>query len=153
MITDVAAAPGTATVRTGAGTRLRVRSGPGTNYPIVARLNNGQSVALLGRNAGGDWLLVATPGDDSPFGWVAAAILATSATVDDLPVSSAAPLPTATAGVAPAAAPTVAPSPGPLPGKLAVPVFDSEQGIYNIWLVNADGTNLRQVVRTPAGRR
>jgi TolB protein len=140
-------------VRTGVNTRLRVRSGPGTNYPIVARLNNGQSVTLLGRNAGGDWLLIATPGQNSPFGWVAAAYLATSADIDALPVSSALPIPTPTAGAAPAAiaatpraAATRAPSLGPLPGKLAVPVFDANQGIYNIWMVDANGANLRQVV-------
>ena len=35
------ASPVTATVNTG-GVRLRVRSGPGTSYPIVTRLTNGQ---------------------------------------------------------------------------------------------------------------
>ena len=34
---------------------------------------------------------------------------------------------------------------GLLTGKLAVPVFDANQGIYNIYLVNADGTKGRLV--------
>jgi uncharacterized protein YraI len=143
------AALGTATVRTSSGVRLRVRSGPGSDYPIVARLSNGQKVTLLGRNAAGNWLLVALPGQTGPYGWVSASYLTTSAQIAELPVSSVAPAPAPTATAAPAASASsqaVTPAPGPLPGKIAVPIFDTEQGIYNIWLVNADGTNLRQVV-------
>lgn len=141
-----AAGPWTATVRTSADTRLRVRSGPGPTYPIVSRLNNGQAVTLLGRNATGSWLLVALPGQNSPYGWASASYLTTKAPVAQLPVSSALPAPAASAaGTAPAPSSGV-PSPGSLAGKIAVPVFDADQGIYNIWLVQADGTDLRLVV-------
>ena len=34
----------------------------------------------------------------------------------------------------------------PLAGKLAVPVFDATRRTYDVYLVNADGTNLRRVV-------
>ena len=137
----------TATVRTSAGVRLRVRSGPGSNYPIVTRLSNGQTVTLLGRNASGSWLLVGLAGQSSPQGWVSATYLSTSAAVADLPAANAAPAPAATSAATPAAAAqAVLPSPGPLPGKIAVPVFDADAGIYNIWMVDANGENLRLVV-------
>jgi len=143
-----AGSPWMATVRTSSSTRLRVRSGPGSTYPIVSRLNNGQSVTLLGRNAAGSWLLVALPGQTSPYGWVSATYLATQAPIAQLPVSSALPAPVPAPAVAASAAgaPSVTPSPGPLAGKIAVPVFDANQGIYNIWMVDADGANLRLVV-------
>ena len=83
----------TGTVRTSAGVRLRVRSGPGSNYPIVTRLSNGQTVTLLGRNASGSWLLVGLAGQSSPQGWVSATYLSTSAAVADLPAANAAPAP------------------------------------------------------------
>ena len=41
---------------------------------------------------------------------------------------------------------TVSPAPGPLAGKIAVPVFDAERQIYNVWMVDANGGNLRLVV-------
>lgn len=151
-----AVAPYTATVRTSTDTRLRVRSGPSANYPIVSRLNNGQVVTLLGRDAVGAWLVVALPGQNSPYGWASAAYLTTTAPVAQLPVVSAAPAPTAAASTssAPAVTPSpVIPSPGNLAGKIAVPVFDTNAGIYNIWIVDADGNNLRLVVSnasTPA---
>lgn len=155
LTTAAPGALGTAVVRTSPTTRLRVRSGPGASYPIVARLDNGQVVSLLGRDAKGGWLLVAVPGQDSPFGWASATYLATSTNIAQLPVSDittpgdpgAAPVPAATAAAtATRRAQAVTPAPGDLPGKLAVPVFDPNGGIYNIWLVDANGANLRRVV-------
>jgi Tol biopolymer transport system component len=144
----------TATVKTSAGVKLRVRSGPGSNYPIVARLANGQTVNVLARDASGKWLQVefAAPGGD--FGWISTNYAATNTPVAQLPVSNAiskaAPVSTAAAATGTvsgtAAAGAVMPAPGPLPGKIAVPVFDTERQIYNIWLVDANGSNLRRVV-------
>ena len=47
----------------------------------------------------------------------------------------------------PVAPQPVAATPGQLPlaGKLAIPVFDPNQGAYNVYLVNADGTGWRLV--------
>ena len=143
----------TATVKTSAGVKLRVRSGPGSNYPIVARLANGQTVNVLARDSSGKWLQVefAAPGGD--FGWVSTNYVTTNAPVAQLPVSNAiskaAPVSTAAATgtvSGTTAAGAVVPAPGPLPGKIAVPVFDTERQIYNIWVVDANGNNLRRVV-------
>ena len=140
----------TATVKTSAGVKLRVRSGPGSNYPIVARLANGQTVKVLGRDASGKWLQVefAAPGGD--FGWISTNYAATNTPVAQLPVSNAiskaAPVSTTATVTGTVSAGAVAPAPGPLPGKIAVPVFDTERQIYNVWLVDANGANLRRVV-------
>lgn len=50
---------------------LRVRTGPGTDYADISRLNTGATVLVEGRNAIGDWLLVRTP-DNAIRGWVSA---------------------------------------------------------------------------------
>ncbi len=144
-----AAAPGRTTVRTSAGTRLRVRSGPGSSYPIIARLANGQSVTLLGRDSSSKWLLIAVPGQDAAFGWISADYATVSTPLAQLPVSSAvsaAPTGETAAGPSPTPATVTTALAGALPGKIAVPVFDSEQQIYNIWLVDATGANWRLVV-------
>ena len=144
----------TATVKTSAGVKLRVRSGPGSNYPIVARLANGQTVNVIGRDAGGKWLQVELGAPGGDFGWISANYATTNASVAKLPVSNAiskaAPVSTPAPGsgtvTSTAAAGAVVPAPGPLPGKIAVPVFDPERQIYNVWLVDANGSNLRRVV-------
>jgi TolB protein len=143
----------TATVRTSQGVKLRVRSGPGSTYPIVARLANGQTVAVLGRDATSQWLRVEIAGPGSDFGWISAAYARTSSPVAGLPVSTAisqAPpvggtsVTTSTAGTAPAGA--AVPALSNLPGRIAVPVFDTDRQRYNVWLLDATGTNLRLVV-------
>jgi hypothetical protein len=62
----------TATVSLQATLRINanIRSGPGTVYPILAVLNAGTRVQVLGRNRAGDWLVIALPGNKP--GWVAA---------------------------------------------------------------------------------
>ena len=142
--------------------KLRVRSGPGSNYPIVARLANGQTVNVLARDAGGKWLQVefGAPGGD--FGWIS-----TNYASHQYAGGAAAGFECHQQGSAgehagkyassrhryshgyghrTAAAGAVVPAPGPLPGKIAVPVFDTDRQIYNVWLVDANGSNLRRVV-------
>ena len=70
------------------GVRLRVRSGPGASYPIVARLANGQAVNVLGRDASSKWLLVEFAGPGGDVGWISANYAAANTPVAQLPVSS-----------------------------------------------------------------
>jgi len=153
-------APVTATVNT-EGTRLRVRVAPSISAPIVARLADGSIVPVLARDASGDWVLTPLPGATTATGWIATAFLRMNTPLGALPVATATPPPpTATstptlpptvapvvtvAGIATPAAPVLAAPPG-LYGKLAVPVFDVNRKTYDIWLVNADGSDLRRVV-------
>jgi uncharacterized protein YraI len=74
---------GTATVNA---SRLNVRSGPGTQYPILAVLLNNQTVQLAGyRDASGTWVMINHGGGTA---WVSAlpAFLTTSVPVSSLPV-------------------------------------------------------------------
>lgn len=66
--------------------RLNLRSGPGSNYIVIAKANPDEQFAVLGRNASGTWLQLALPDVVGGFGWAAAEFLATGATVADFPV-------------------------------------------------------------------
>lgn len=161
-----------ATVETD-GPRLRVRAEPSLSAPIVARLVDGSLVNILARNVSGEWVLVPLAEADAPYGWASAAYLRLSEPVMALPVLAAAPVipfggdgsdfvavevpapPVATMTpvipATPPPPPAVALAAAPLPapglyGKLAVPVFDERRKTYNVWLVNADGSDLRLVV-------
>ena len=64
---------------------VNVQSGPGTNYPIVGRVTQGQSFTLNGRNRADDWLRFGWEGGQ---GWVYASLM-TVTELDELPVVSA----------------------------------------------------------------
>ena len=63
---------------------LNIRLGPGTDYPVIGQVSTGARLALIGRNAAGDWLVVCCV-DETP-GWVAARLVRTDASIADLPV-------------------------------------------------------------------
>ncbi len=84
----------TAVVTTGA---LNVRSGPGVGYSVVAWVQQGQTLTLLGRNANNSWVQVRTPA--SQTGWVNASLVRANVAISSLPVVGTAP-PAATAVVA-----------------------------------------------------
>lgn len=74
--------PGTAVVTS---YRLNVRTGPGTNFAIITKLNTGDVVSLAGyRNADGSWVQVALP--NGTVGWASTAYLRTSIPVSSLPI-------------------------------------------------------------------
>ena len=134
----------TATVRTDGVKRLHVRAGPGTRYAIVDRLHNGEVYPAVGRDTSNKWVQIALTGGRT--GWVSAAFVALNGPITALPEVAAPPLPvapTVPSTPTPAAARPALP---PLAGKLAVPVFDATRRTYDVYLVNADGTNLRRVV-------
>lgn len=100
--------------------RLNIRSGPGTNYPVIGAAAPGQTLVAQGQNERGDWLQILRPAASGP-GWVAAAYVTPMGTLTDLPVVAAPPLPAAptTAPAAPQPA-TAAPTPAGLQGKLVI---------------------------------
>lgn len=66
-----------------------LREGPGTNFGIAAVTAAGDELALLGRNAAGDWLRVRTApveGEESVEAWCAVFLITTDAPLDTLPV-------------------------------------------------------------------
>jgi hypothetical protein len=102
---------------------LRVRSGPGTNYPATGGLKKGDSVALTGQTANCAWLLITTPKGTS--GWVAGGAQYVALNVPCASLSAAAVPPTPTpAPTRPA--PTVPPATA-APAESSLP---SDKGCY-----------------------
>lgn len=50
--------------------RVNVRAGPSVLYPQVGVILLGAEVPVVGRSAGGDWLVVEYPGAQGGIGWV-----------------------------------------------------------------------------------
>ncbi|NJN92993.1 MAG: SH3 domain-containing protein [Anaerolineales bacterium] len=69
---------------------LNVRSGPGTNYPVLGRLTGGQVVDISGLN--GDWYRVSFLNTSGDYGWVNKIYLSSKNT-GDLPLFRLPPRP------------------------------------------------------------
>lgn len=83
--------PVTATIR---GDSLRVRAAPNTNAAILDRLNRGDTVQVVGRNATNDWLQILLPRDPNARGWISAAYVELGVPIGTLPLApSASPYP------------------------------------------------------------
>jgi uncharacterized protein YgiM (DUF1202 family) len=102
-----AAAPVAAAATTGGGVSVRVtsatlnvRSGPGTNYSILGKLNQNQTVTANGKTADGQWLQIDFNGTKA---YIFAAY--TTFSTGAAPAQAAAPAAAAPAAAAPAPAP------------------------------------------------
>lgn len=97
---------------------VNVRSGPGTVYPALGRLNAGDAPALKGRNAIGDWFAIDYGGQT---GWVAGFVVRFSGDLNALAVVAAPPVPTSPPQpTSPPVPPTQPPATGRLSGSLAL---------------------------------
>jgi len=102
---------------------LNVRSGPGINYDLVAKLAQNDPVSLLGRNDDSTWARLRLP--DGREGWAFAQYLQASVEIASLPLATVSPGPPATR----------------LPATLAAPIAANEQeailaavlGFYTGW--------------------
>lgn len=94
-----------------------IRSGPGTNFPIIGFAPNGTTALITGRNAAGDWYVVSIPTLPGGIGWISAPLMAAT-NVQDVPVIQSPPTPVPTpTPVAPTPTPTAVP-PTPTPGAV-----------------------------------
>lgn len=78
-----------AVVKPGPAAGLRVRSGPGLDYPVLATLTGGAQLTVMGRDATGGWVqicCVKEGGAERP-GWVRADLVELDFDVQDLPVA------------------------------------------------------------------
>lgn len=95
------------------GSRLNVRAGPGTNYPIVEKALPNEVFVAMGRNGPGTWVQIEVAEAPDGFGWVSAEFIELSEPLVNLPISdqvSSEPVqPTATP--VPPAAPADEPAP------------------------------------------
>ena len=99
------------------GSRLNIRSGPGTNYPIIGKALPNERYVILARNEASTWVQLEKSDLADGFGWVNVQFIELSEALPTLPVSdetssppapTRAPTPTATAPTA--AAPITATS-------------------------------------------
>lgn len=70
---------------------LRVRAAPSTAAPILARLNRGDSVRVVGRTPANDWWQILLPTNPSARGWISAEFTDTSGPIDALPIAPPSP--------------------------------------------------------------
>ena len=82
--TTTATAPG-GVQGTVAGVNLNVRSGPSTDDAVLGKLRGSDTVTVLGRNAGGEWLYICCIGTPAGNGWVSAQFITPAFAAGDLP--------------------------------------------------------------------
>ena len=99
---------------------LRVRSGPGTDYPRVGRLSPGETAPVGGRTADGAWWQIEYLPAASGLGWVTAQFVTFQGRAASVPVVTSA-LVTPTRSQTPLARATSLPSPTPTPARTRVP--------------------------------
>ena len=107
-------APSTPTGRVTAPSGVNVRSGPGTNYPVIGVAPFGAEGAIVGRTADSQWWAVSVPSAPGGIGWVSDDYVAVTG-AEDVPVIVVPP----PVYVPPAPAP--APTPTPVPPPTATP--------------------------------
>jgi Bacterial SH3 domain len=94
-----------------------LRSGPGKAYPLVGRLNAGESAEIIARNASGDWWQLARKGAGSA--WVSGTTVKVQGPIDTVAVAKNVPPPPPP----PTAGPPTAPPPTQTPPAPAGPDF------------------------------
>jgi hypothetical protein len=121
---------------------LNVRTGPGTDYPIVGVLSQGNVVEVVGKNAAGNWLQIAYPMGSEGRAWVAAAYIELAGSLATVLEVSAPPPPMPMAAMESATiAAQAAPTPTELAGKLVFQVCNG----CDIYVINANGSGLRRL--------
>ncbi len=81
---------------------VNVREGPGTNYPAVGQLQNGQTAAVKGKSADGVWWQIAFQNGN---GWVFGELVQANAAAQSVTVAQAPPAPTSAPATAAPATP------------------------------------------------
>ncbi len=89
--------------------QINVRSGPGTDYPVIASFKAGAIAVVVGRNADQSWWEVKPEGATSP-GWVNARLVKLAGNADAVPVEKVAPPPPPTSTPTPATTATQTPA-------------------------------------------
>ncbi len=127
------------------GSRLNIRSGPGTQFPIIGKALPREIFIANGRNGDNTWVQLAVPDLSGGFGWVTSNLVTLSEPIAELPIMletndtaapqsstiaaqlASNPTPVASSGVTPAAAPTTssattasAAQPAGLSGKMVI---------------------------------
>jgi heat shock protein HslJ len=132
--------PATPTGRVVGTQGLNVRTGPGTNFPVIGVARLGDEGEIVGRSADGFWWAVAVPAAPNGVGWVSANFVAAT-NAENVPVIAAPPPPPPTpTRVPPPPTPTRPPAPPTATPAPAQPTATPAAEIA-FW---ADRTNITQ---------
>jgi heat shock protein HslJ len=119
-------APSTPTGRVTAPSGVNVRSGPGTNYPVIGVAPFGAEGEIVGRTADSQWWAVSVPAAPGGIGWVSDDYVAVTG-VEDVPVIAVPP----PVYVPPAPGPAPTPAPPPTATPIAQLAFWADQTTIN----------------------
>ena len=108
--------PGVPTGRVTAPNGVNVRTGPGTNFPILGTAPFGTEGEIVGRSFDGRWWVAAVPSAPGGTGWVSADFVAVTDAAD-VPIIASPPPPV----FVPPPTPTPAPTPTRPPAATATP--------------------------------
>lgn len=103
-----------------ASSALNVRSGPGTDYPIIAALQQSEIANITGKNTNGDWWEIGLANGQA--GWVFGSLVTTAGDTSAVTVAANIPAPPPTATPAPTAPPIAAATAEPV--ATAAPAVD-----------------------------
>lgn len=120
-------APAVPTGRVTAPNGVNIRSGPGTNFPILGVAPFNATGEIIGRSADGRWWVVAVPSAPGGNGWVSADFVAAS-NVADVPIIASPPPPVV---IIPTPLPTPTPLPQPTPTPSAQISFTADRTTIN----------------------
>jgi uncharacterized protein YraI len=84
-----------------AATVVNVRTGPGTDYPTIGQLKEGDTALVTGRSADGAWWQIVFPPNSNGLGWVSAAYAQANQQAAKAPIVSGPPLPPTNTSVPP----------------------------------------------------
>lgn len=104
-----------------AASALNVRSGPGTDYPIIAALQQSEIANITGKNNSGDWWEIGLA--NGQIGWVFGSLVTTAGDTSAVAVAANIPPPPPTATPAPTAPPVATAEPA-APAATAAPPVD-----------------------------
>jgi len=135
--------PEGAVVATTTPARMNVRSGPGTNYPVVASAPAGSRYEIIGLNPARDWYQVRVPNRQEPA-WIFASLTTLSGSLDNVPQVAESDIPAPPAASAPVAAPNVTASSAAAPAAAPVAAPNTSTGFgygmsVNMWQGDKQG--------------
>jgi heat shock protein HslJ len=160
--------PATPTGRVSGAQTLNIRSGPGTNFPVIGAASEGDEGTIVGRSADGLWWAFDAPRAPGGVAWASAQFIAAT-NAESVPVIAAPPTPTPLpppppATPTPVQATRVPPTPTPLPpaqisfwadrttinaGECAT-LFWDVNNVQAVW-VYPQGANFNNFPRTGQG--
>ncbi len=106
---------------------VNVRTGPGTNFPVIGVAPFGREGEIIGRSADGNWWVVAVPAAAGGMGWVSTSFVAASDAADVPIIASPAP----PVVIVPTPAPTPTPAPQPTATPTAQISFSADRTTIN----------------------